>query len=76
MPWVQFPLPHIQGLRMVISCCCKDKVYSYCINEGASFYVCCKCERDCDTMSLVDHEEGVVHDTGSPAAIEGVANPA
>lgn len=35
---------------MVVSRCHKAPVWVYCGNEGTSFYVCCHCDRACDTM--------------------------
>ena len=61
---------------MVISLCCKDKVYTYCVNEGQMFYACCNCLNDCETLSCVEHDEGMPYDAGSTPAIERIAESA
>lgn len=61
---------------MVISRCCRDKVYVYSANEGASFYMCYKCDQDCETMFHEEHEEGSQDDAGRESQTETVACPA
>lgn len=51
----------------MISRCCKEHVYSYTVNDGESFYMCCKCEMDCATMFFVEHEKGMDNVTGREA---------
>lgn len=39
---------------MIVSRCCKEKVWIYCGNEGNSFYVCERCDLACDTMTPLE----------------------
>jgi len=38
---------------MIVSRCCKEKVWVQCGHEGASYYVCGKCDVPCDTVSAL-----------------------
>jgi hypothetical protein len=49
---------------MVISTCCRDRVYSWSANDMGEYYMCYRCDRPCDTMALVDHHGVMNNDTG------------
>ena len=38
---------------MIVSRCCKEKVWVQCGGEGSSYYVCGKCDAPCDTVSAL-----------------------
>jgi hypothetical protein len=48
---------------MVISTCCKEKVYTYCANHGDMHYMCYRCDMECSTIALMEYQ-GAMHDTG------------
>lgn len=49
---------------MVISVCCRDKVYTYCTNDNHMCYMCYRCDNECDTISSIGHGEGMDNDSG------------
>ena len=40
-------------MRMIVSQCCEEKIFSVHCEDG-SHYVCDKCYRPCDTMTVDD----------------------
>ena len=40
---------------MIVSRCCKEKVYVQCGGECTSYYVCTKCGKACDTMTPLEY---------------------
>lgn len=54
--------------KMVHSQCCKEKVYSYSIDDGVMVNMCYRCNNECDTICLIEHDERNSHDTGIEAA--------
>lgn len=59
---------------MVISLCCKDKVYTTCANEGIMYYMCYKCDCSCETMFLAEEDEGTHYDTGREAEAKAITD--
>lgn len=39
---------------MIVSRCCKERVWVCHGNEGTSYYVCGKCDLACDTMTPLE----------------------
>lgn len=38
--------------KMILSRCCKEIVYVHCVNDYGQYYVCLKCNKECDTIGL------------------------
>ncbi len=57
---------------MIISSCCKEKVYTYCANHGDMHYMCYRCDMECDTLSLMDYHGEAVNDTGRQAETQAI----
>lgn len=57
---------------MVISLCCKEKVYTYCANEGEMHYMCYRCDMPCGTMALLDYHGEMANDTGKQTEAQAI----